>query len=381
MKTKLSFLSRVGRFIAQSAFILFIAMALGACASEEVIDTVTVTEDEANAINFGTFMDRTPAASASQSGTKPLGAVLDLPTLKNTGFTVLAYETGTTDWTGYTAPATPNFMNDQAVTWSTSVWEYTPIKYWPRSGTEWSKVTFFGFSTVAGASADGKASSNPKITFTTDAAVASQVDLVADADFNVTKVSASGKVKFQFDHILSKIGFTAKLATNYEPATVTVTSLRVYYKDKKVNSSGTYTFSNSDNLAAGNWALTDAATFTQASGGSGDQIFSGSTPATLTTTATDNKLSDPSAYLMLIPQAVTAGDVYVELNYDVSYSDTPVSVIHNLSTIDLPAITWLPGKAYTYNFTLTLNPVVFDTDISVNNWADGSQPNDTPFDS
>jgi hypothetical protein len=236
-------------------------------------------------------------------------------------------------------------------------------------------VTFFGYSTVTGATAAGAASSNPKINFTTQDAAASQVDLVAAAVLNANGGANDGKVKFQFDHILSKIGFAAKLAADYSPATVTVTSLRVYYATGKVNSSGTYTFHNTDNQDNGNWAITDAATFTQESDGAGDQIFDGTTPATLTVTATDNNLSGTDNYLMLIPQTLsTAGDMYVELAYNVTYTDN--STVSNLSIIDLPVVTggWKSGKAYTNNFSRTLNPVVFDPDIDVKTWTDGTQP-------
>jgi hypothetical protein len=375
MKTNLSFLSPKGYFTARSAFILFIVLALSSCATEEVVDPVTVVEDEANAISFGTFLDRTPIApAASPSGIKPLATVLDKIGLQNgDGFTVLAYTTQLVDWTSFTPPATPDFMSSQTVTWNSTVWEYDPIKYWPKAGDAWGKVTFFGYSTVDGATATGVASSNPKIAFTTNAAAASQVDLVADADFNVTKETAGGKVKFNFDHILSKIGFTAKLAESYSPATVTITSLRVYYTANKVNSSGTYTFSNTDNKADVNWALGTTYFANQPTIGTGDPIFSDIQELS---TSSEN-LSGTANYLMLIPQTPAVSDMYVELAYNVAYSDG--STVNNLSKINLPAISggWKSGMAYTYNFTLTLNPVVFDTLIDVNDWTN-APPADIP---
>jgi hypothetical protein len=37
--------------------------------------------------------------------------------------------------------------------------------------------------------------------------------------------------------------------------------------------------------------------------------------------------------------------------------------------IELPAVTWAPGKTYTYSFTMSLNTVKFHTDINVNDWG------------
>jgi hypothetical protein len=354
-----------------------------------VIDPVTTLEEEASAIDFGTFLDRAPKASASPSGIQPLGAVLDKDGLQaaSSGFTVLAYYTELKSWSEYTKPATPNFMDDQTVTWDTDKWVYTPVKYWPRIGSQWGKVSFFGFSTSTSASADGVDDGNPIIGFTTQATAASQVDLVADVVLDATGGDNAGKVKFLFDHILSRIGFTAKLAATYSNVTVTVTSLRVYYKVSEVISTGTYTFNTSgsgtpsDNLDADNWTMgtdsfAEASTFTSA----GDPIYTGgASPATLTTTATDTKLSDPNAYLMLIPQELEAGDMYVELDYSVTTS-SPTLTVNNKAIINLPVVDggWKSGKAYTYNFTLSLNPVIFDTDIDVNNWVDGTQPDDIP---
>jgi hypothetical protein len=344
-----------------------------------VIDPVTTLEEEASAIDFGTFLDRAPKASASPSGIQPLGAVLNKDGLQasTAGFTVLAYYTESEVWSDYTPPATPNFMDDQTVTWNSSgagLWDYDPVKYWPRIGSQWGKVSFFGFSTATGALADGVDGGNPIIGFTTQTAATSQADLIADVVLNATGAT-DGKVKFMFDHILSRIGFTARLNTTYSSATVTVKSLKVYYKATEVVSTGTYTFNDTDNKADGNWTtgtdyFAEASTFTSA----GDRIYNGDTsPATLTTTATDTKLSDPGAYLMLIPQELEAGDMYVELDYSVTTS-SPTLTVNNKAIIELPVVSggWKPGKAYTYNFTLTLNPVVFDTDIDVSNWEDGT---------
>jgi hypothetical protein len=66
------------------------AFVLGSCTAEEALDPPANPEDEANAIGFGTFLDRVP-----QNGIKPLASVLDIGKLKNRnpGFMVQAYTT------------------------------------------------------------------------------------------------------------------------------------------------------------------------------------------------------------------------------------------------------------------------------------------------
>jgi hypothetical protein len=338
------------------------AVVLGSCTSEEVLNQPSGLEDEASAIGFSTFLDRAP-----QNGVRPLASVMDKTGLQKAGagFTVLAYSTGAESWTSYesSAPAEPNFMNNQTVEWDAGTWTYSPIKYWPKAGDGWGQVTFFGFSTVTGATAAGVIGGNPQISFETAASVTSQVDLVADMIEDKTK--DDGKVQFAFNHILSRIGFKAKLQAAYEAATVTVTSLKVYYKDDEVISSGTYTFETG-------WAPgTDKFTAGNLEGG---PIFSG-TSETLTTTA--GTFTDQ--YLMLIPQEIDEGDIYVELEYKVATGtgtngsvDNPSVTIKLPATSDLPSAAneWEQGKAYTYTLSISLYAVEFDENISVNPWDD-----------
>jgi hypothetical protein len=342
------------------------AMIFGSCSSEEVVGP-TVLDDEAGAISFGTFLDRSPQAPGS--GIKPLGAVTNIGTVQGSGFTVLAYSTSDDDWSTYvtTAPAAPNFMDDQLVTWNTDKWEYSPIKYWPKVGSAYGYVTFFGFNAATGAAADGVAGSNPKITFTTQDAASAQVDLVADVVEDKKGDDSPNTVKFDFDHILSRIAFKAKTAGNYGTDVVKVTSLRVYYKTGEVAKEGVYTFHVSNNKDGGNWTPSTTVFFTEiTTPGDGDPVYTNASGLSLTGTAATLGGSTPN-YLMLIPQTVALGDVYVELTYT-------VDGVPNTVTLDLPAITWAPGTAYTYTFNITLDAVVFD-EIDVNDWGTESDIN------
>jgi hypothetical protein len=349
-------------------------LSVASCATSEVIDS-ELTTDGATPIGFGTFLDRVSRGSAAAS---PKATVVDVDGLKapGAGFTVLAYYTGTTDWDASNAPADPNFMDDQSVTWNDPAWTYSPPKFWPRKNNNiWEKLTFFAFSTVTDASADGQSSDNPKITFTTQETASAQVDLVAATAPNATGDNPT--VQFAFNHILSKIGFSAKLGGNYGDKTaVNIKSLRVYYDGGKVFKTGTYIFS-SDNTTS-TWTTTGTSHVEQTQN-AGDQLFNGSV-----TLNNDGSLVDlcatANSYLMLIPQPLaTLGDIYVELQYDVvtTSSGTTTSTSSPTLTVNLPPVTWLPGKAYTYNLIVNLTAVTLGV-MKIEDWDDtDTQPVDT----
>jgi hypothetical protein len=190
---------------------------------------------------------------------------------------------------------------------------------------------------------------------------------------NANGGASGGKVQFTFNHILSKIGFSAKLAADYGSATtVNVRSLRVYYDVNKVKKDGTYVFASDNTAGAGAWTL-GANYFSEQNPGTGDQLFTGN-QALSNGHVVD--LCNPGAYLMLIPQTLIAGDMYVELTYD---QETAVNLVTDMQTatltVRLPDITWDQGKQYTYNLLVSLTGVTLDN-LSVNGWEEGNQPGD-----
>ncbi|MDR1884390.1 MAG: fimbrillin family protein [Prevotella sp.] len=328
------------------------AVLLASCSSNEAIDETTLTSS--NAVGFGTFIGRNTKAAST-----------DIANVKVSGFYVTAFSTGATSWT--TPSVAPDFMYNQKVEWNTDKWEYTPVKYWPGviSGSTYGKVTFFGWNDVAGTVASASSYAGiPTLGFTCAQLAVNQKDLVAD--MLTDKTLSDGAVKFEFDHILSRIGFAAKLADQYSGAEVKVTSIKVYYAEDKVKSEGTYTF-NTDNTAGSIWSFTPSAFMAEDT--PDEMVAVGG--VTLPNDATHDAigLNASSNHLMLIPQSVVAGDVYIDMEYTVTTGSQTVTY---KITKDLPAITWAPGKHYTYTFTLTLNPVEFDTDISVNDWTSDS---------
>ena len=365
------------------------ALSVASCATSEVVDSELAAAD-ATPIGFSTFLDRVSRGAAAAS---PKASVLTTDNIKDAGFTVLAYYTGEDNWTTYvsSAPADPNFMDDQAVTWNgtSTAWEYSPPKYWPRKdNNNWEKLTFFAHSTATGASADGASNSNPVITFTTQETAAAQVDLLAAVLPNVTKASNDGKVEFAFNHILSKIGFSIRLAESYGTATaVKVKSLQLHYTADKVEKNGTYTFDSNNTVNTTDWTLLNTGFLPSSADGSGDQLFLDATGVLLNNDATPTSFnlcehSTTHTYLMLIPQTLADDDLYVELEYDVITTagggGGGTSTSSPKLKVYLPGVTLEAGKEYTYNLVVNLSGVTFDPP-TVNGWTTGStQPGETP---
>jgi hypothetical protein len=360
-------------------YLCVLALSLTACNKEEVIAPVA---NSGKAIGFGTVLE-----SSSR------GSVFTTDALKASdyGFRVSAYNQGTVlNWGDFLAaglPENPDFMGNVKVSYDLNldddglddpVWGYSPPKYWPGkvNGSDYGRVTFFALSGVDDLNTDtityNTASHWPEFNYTTLPAATDQADLVADVAFDRHWGHVDGNtVKFTFKHILSKIGFKAKVTGFYpndgpaEPNDkVMVTSLKVVYGDNAVRNTGTYAFNTDGNEnGLGTWA-TDS-TF-HLSGDSGELISDGvrlpSREATVQLTPDDS-----DKFLMLIPQVVTTGALTVELTYTISQGSQ--TVIYPI-TYPIPAITYEIGKQYTYVFELTTKPVVFDVDMTVGGWGE-----------
>ncbi|MGM9860110.1 MAG: fimbrillin family protein, partial [Muribaculaceae bacterium] len=174
-------------------FLAMAAIAATGCSSE----VENAAELKGNAIEFGTYVGRDANSRAT---------VLDLDGLKASGFGVFAYYTAQAD---YADGVPANFMKNQEVTYSTD-WTYSPLKYWPNNPGD--KVTFFAYApyNVTGATLTPDAGT---ITFTVADAVAEQKDLtVSDASStqNLAKQAFTGKVEFNFKHVLSRVGLNVE---------------------------------------------------------------------------------------------------------------------------------------------------------------------------
>lgn len=160
---------------------------------------------ELNPVAFGTYAGRTQITRAGEPG------LMDNALLQQEGFGVMAYHTDCSAGVGaYAQSCKPNFMWNQHVTYSSSAWSYSPVKYWPNehgnaadSGTNIDKVSFFAYapyvSSATGAAdgimalTDNDTAGDPKVTYRVTNKPEENVDLVwAVAPEDVTYVNADG---------------------------------------------------------------------------------------------------------------------------------------------------------------------------------------------
>ena len=110
----------------------------------------------------------------------------------------------------HNASATPDFMNNQRVTFDGTSWLYSPTKYWPR--TDGDRLSFYAYYPWR-ESADGdtiKASSSTDNRLMIDYCCPNaNIDLMAsDKEENQTLTTNKGQVSLSFQHLLARVRFT-----------------------------------------------------------------------------------------------------------------------------------------------------------------------------
>lgn len=345
-------------------FLAMVAIAATGCSSE----LENAAELKGNAIEFGTYVGRDANSRAK---------VLNEAGLQASGFGVFAYYTAQDT---YTASAPANFMNNQQVTYSAPNWTYSPLKYWPNNPGD--KVTFFAYApyNVAGAFLTPNAGT---ITFTVADAVANQQDLtVSDASStkNLTKQAVTGKVNFNFKHVLARVGLNVEAMvdlvngdatgdpdTNKENGTL---DDKTTIKVTKVELIGKFDKEATINLGTSAWsgveAPSDDVTFTW-------EAANFDTDVANKVTTNKQQLNNTNNYAMLIPQTVTG--MTVKITYDVITTDSNLtageSKITNVITSAPFNFTFEQGKAYMFNLHLGMTSVKFSA--SVADWETGSE--------
>lgn len=369
------------------------ALAIAGCSQNEI----TEISPEANPeVGFSVF-----------TGTQTKGTITDntgTTGIQTTGFGVLAYYTGATDFASYTSP-TPNFMWNQKVEYKSSAWSYTPLKYWPNTAGE--KISFFAYAPYADTQSAASSSNGieltaatatgyPKITFHWNTTTPSAgVDLVAtnaaqtggDKTINLTKQTAA--VPFKFKHVLSRANFWAKLdgsvkdsetkvfikgvkllGTSIEAPSAANNSSKFYTKATYKWEDGTWDYTGGTLQAAAVELDGDILNKANPNFGSGSAY----TTSSVAVTATAASMFKANQYLFLIPPAVNgiaaSTDIRILLTYDVVTLDTKLdggkSVIEAKSVVSLPNETLKGGSAYKYVFTIGLEGVKVSADVE--NW-------------
>ena len=389
---------------------------LAACAKVE-----TIKNDVPEAIDFGVYAGN--AATKAVSATDYNTLTTALLQGSSNGFGVFAYYTDAAD---YASNTKPNFMYNQQVTYSSSKWSYSPIKYWPNEhgasavSTDTDKLTFLAYApyvanfdlandkgvsikdnqATAAAATEGiiamtanDAAGDATLTFKVPASAENQIDLlygvmgatytdvenqtigtVGNALENLTKQKTGGHIDILFKHSLSKVQIDIKdVIDQVDPTSaVAPTTTKVVVKSMKLIGT-TIGTQGKLNLYTHAWGdVTSATEFTVAPLPAAISVDAAPT-AFPTIAGVDEDGLTNKIDLMLIPSASPATTLTgVEIVYYVCTEDANladgVSVVENkISKSFASAVTLEQGKQYNLNILLGLTSI--DLDATVADWT------------
>lgn len=356
------------------------------CSTDEVVNDYSPN----NAIEFGTYVGRNPESRVAET---------TLNTLKGAdwGFGVYAHYRVS----GGTATLSPNFMNNQKVTWgaATSAWEYAPVKYWPNNDGD--EITFWAYApwNTENTSTDASAPSFE---------VADGTDYVAAIPVTKSKSTVNDvddKVKFNFEHVMSKVGFKVEaIIDELEHGTPAEGQTTTNGTEDETNDAAGKTFDATEtNIVvtevslAGNldvagiytwngttWDLTttDGTESKTHKLGTADFATTGyygydtsvnpaSTLNGQLATVEKAQLNNDNSYLMLVPQAV---GINITVKYSVITRDenlaTGYSKVDNVVSSGDFNFTFAKGKAYNFVLHLGLTSVKLEAEVS--GWEDAT---------
>lgn len=345
-------------FLAASA-----AVALSSCAKIQNGPDARVNDDR-TALNFGVYVPKVSKAGAAGE--------MDNDKLRSTGFGVIAYEQEGT----YDGSVKPTFMYNQLVEYASSVWTYSPVKYWPNQlndeGTTdgqgaWSQkahtVSFFAYAPYV-ASAGGtegiiamsaaSATGDPTVTYKVSSNLDKNVDLVWGTSDGATWANVAGgyntvaagmpylnlqkpaigtKVNFKFYHALAQLNLTAVGSYNIAGIGGTAKNgVKITISAVELTIPGQYDEAvlNLNNTAAKTplWDVTGATeselTLAVSGGNLNDAVKDAGAVAALSqpagVTATEGPVLANSKYYTLIPRTAST-DVTVKVTYYVTTDD------------------------------------------------------------
>lgn len=344
------------------------ALTLVSCSSDD-LNSLSDNSSKNEAISFDGYLGRSAVAV---NGTR--GSEETVATLKANGFGVLGKYTSTEGQAS-------NLFDNQKVTYSTSTteskWTYSPLKFWPANG----KIDFLAYAPYDKSTTltDGSKINN----FTVDEDIAKQKDLLWTNDMNhqitANITSAKEKVKFQFHHALSRLGYTVKLTGDYSSDDVTFTLKKITLAGSSTDATkGAFYTSGTIDLSKPN---KNGDLWSNQVGKQKFDWFSGEYKVTSSTASHPDKVDKGNRdqnedYLFVIPQDFSktedgADKLYVIVEYDVTYNSGTKTTITNKVYKQITQ-KFLQGTAYKLNLTLGL-PIEFDVDVTgdINAGVDG----------
>ena len=266
-------------------------------------------------------------------------------------FRVFAFYQPTGTWNDLaTEHWTSNFMYDQAVTYVTDHWTYSPVKYWPNNPEN--TITFWAYSPYYNnesilklykANSSDPYANNvpgaPEIRFTTDGTRDLLVSELAEDLSYRGGDPADGVVSLESNHTMAWVDFAVKKVDDDDTYTINLKSITL----QNLCSTAMYTLSgwgnesNPDNFSAYNYCGVGDGTVLYKD--EGDRI-------TFPTGGTK---------LLLIPQTLRNTTATLQVVYTInSHEYTESVLLGNITTL------WEEGKHYTYKVNISPgNPILF----------------------
>ena len=213
-------------------------LVLMACSSTDESVKDDLKNAEPQPVNFDAYVNK-GVTRAGFTGDLGGSSSYNLTTA-GVGFGIFAYYTDNLE---YSSTTIPNFMYNQKVTWSSSKWNYSPIKYWPNeygntaSSDDIDKVSFFAYAPYVDVTAStgqvtgdktygitqlsrNTAIGDPLVKYITRASGSATTDYGVDLLWAVNNsnglpylnqtrtagTTSDDKIQFTFNHALAKIG-------------------------------------------------------------------------------------------------------------------------------------------------------------------------------
>lgn len=366
------------KFLRLAFYVLVAQLVLSGCAGEAVEET---SSSSASEINFDAYVGRNASTRSDVTDIKFLqsGAW-------NAGFGVFARY-------NHIDGTISSLMDTEHVTWRKDHWGYDHIRFWPSSGT----VDFYAFAPYSPQVRMGSLPSeladklvdkthSKDETYINFPSNMSPVDLVWNKQPGKTapiSPADSRKVKFQFKHALVRLGFdiTANQVLEEKGAVITVDKVILYGANE---TSGIFLMGGYLNLNTGNWVPYDNEgirwfyTWTPTGKVDGKDetleeqqkkgpIYKLSAPQL--DNNTPSIANEKDSYIFIIPQPMPA-NFNLKITYKVKQGNfvEDVTVYKDLRKV-LPEDPFgVGGKAYTFHFKLSLDPVKFDVKTTVGDW-------------
>ena len=325
------------------------ALTLVSCSSDD-LNSLSDNSSKNEAISFDGYLGRSAVAV---NGSR--GSVETKDQLKTDGFGVFS------TYTGDDQSSFSNFAN-QKVTCPGTKWTYSPLKFWPTQG----KINFFAYAPYV----ENKTLNNTSFEFTVENRVADQKDLLwANAkDQTKENISNTGnKVKFQFAHALSRLGYTVKLYQS-DPSNATFKLKKITLAGSADGTAGTFYTEGTIDLSKTSTEDPWTTKGTNKTKQKFDWDYS-TNPLVLSNKETKNTDKE---YLFVIPQNFSqdGNTLYVIVEYTIQYTGVTEPITNKV----YKQITqnFEKGKAYMINLTIG-RPIEFDADVT--EWG-----KDNPYD-